>query len=247
MGNGETTQQTGNRTLKEQSGRREMRGPRKQSDDSRPPSAKGSPARAYSGLFRGNEMDESAITKRLRELRKRNNLRLEQLAERTGLTKGYLSRIENSKHPPPISTLSRIASALGVDVTELFPKTGATGQSEELAISRNNQRVQMDRRGTPYGYIYEDLALDMKGKNMEPFLVTVGFDQKIDIQTDFRHQGEEFIYVIEGKMEFYFKGESYILEHGDSVYFDANIPHSGRSVGKKRAKILIVIYSYRRG
>lgn len=194
----------------------------------------------------GRTMDESAIPRRLKELRKRNNLRLEQLAERTGLTKGYLSRIENSKHPPPISTLSRIANALGVDVTDLFSSKGEADQSEELTISRSNQRVEMARRGTPYGYIYEDLALGMKGKNMEPFLVTVGFDHKIDIQTDFRHQGEEFIFVLEGKMEFFFKGKSYIVEQGDSVYFDASIPHSGRSLGKKRAKLLIVIYSYRR-
>ena len=191
-------------------------------------------------------MDESVITRRLKELRKRKNIRLDKLAERTGLTKGYLSRIENSESPPPISTLAKIADALGVDITEIFPKTGGPVQNEELAISRRNKRVRMDRRGTPYGYIYEDLALNKKGKNMEPFLVTVGFDQMVDIQTDFCHQGEEFILVLEGKMEFFFKGQSYILEKGDSAYFDADIPHSGNSVGDKKAKLLIVIYSYKR-
>lgn len=191
-------------------------------------------------------MDQSVITRRLKELRKSKNIRLDKLAEQTGLTKGYLSRIEHSTNPPPISTLSRIADALGVDITELFPKTGEPVQDEELAISRKGQRVRMNRKGTSYGYIYEDLALAKQGKNMEPFLVTVGFDQKVDIQTDFRHQGEEFILVLEGTMEFFFKGKSYILEEGDSAYFDADIPHSGKSLGDKKAKLLIVIYSYKR-
>lgn len=191
-------------------------------------------------------MDESVITQRLKELRKSKNIRLDQLAERTGLTKGYLSRIEHSASPPPISTLSRIADALGVDITELFPRTGEPAQDVELAISRRGQRVRRYGRGTSYGYIYEDLALAKQGKNMEPFLVTVGFDQKVDVQTDFCHQGEEFIFVLEGRMEFFFKGNSFILEEGDSVYFDADIPHSGRSMGEKKAKLLIVIYSYKR-
>lgn len=191
-------------------------------------------------------MDESAINRKLKELRTQQGIRLEDLADRTSLTKGYLSRIERSGTPPPISTLSRIAGALGVDITELFPRTDGFADSEELTISRRNQRIQLERRGTPYGYLYQDLALGMKGKNMEPFLVTVGFDQKIDISKEFRHKGEEFIFVLDGTLEFFFKGDSYILETGESAYFDADIPHSGRSVGKKKAKLLIVIYSYKR-
>lgn len=104
----------------------------------------------------------------------------------------------------------------------------------------------MSGRGTTYGYIYENLALEKKGKNMEPFIVTVGFEHPVNIQTDFCHQGEEFLYVLEGTMEFFFKGRSYILEQGDSAYFDSDVPHSGKSVGDKKAKLLIVIYSYKR-
>jgi transcriptional regulator with XRE-family HTH domain len=191
-------------------------------------------------------MDESSITRKLKDLRKTRNMRLGELAERTGLTKGYLSRIENSKNPPPISTLGRIADALGADITDLFSKPEASPQNQELTISRNNQRVPMSGRGTTYGYIYENLALEKKGKNMEPFIVTVGFEHPVNIQTDFCHQGEEFLYVLEGTMEFFFKGRSYILEQGDSAYFDSDVPHSGKSVGDKKAKLLIVIYSYKR-
>jgi transcriptional regulator with XRE-family HTH domain len=191
-------------------------------------------------------MDEGVITKKLRALRKNKKVSLGELAEQTGLTKGYLSRIENSENPPPISTLGKIATALGVDITDLFPKYEESHQNQELTISRNNKGTLINGRGTMYGYYYENLALEKKGKNMEPFIVTVGFDHPVNIQTDFCHQGEEFLYVLEGTMEFFFKGKSYILEQGDSVYFDADIPHSGKSIGEQKAKLLIVIYSYKR-
>jgi transcriptional regulator with XRE-family HTH domain len=191
-------------------------------------------------------MDQGAIPKKLRALRKSKNVSLGELAEQTGLTKGYLSRIENSETPPPISTVGKIATALGVDITDLFSKFEEPVQNQELAISRNLKGTPIDGRGTSYGYYYENLALEKKGKNMEPFIVTVGFDHPVNIQTEFCHQGEEFLYVLEGAMEFFFKGKSYILEQGDSVYFDADIPHSGKSIGNQKARLLIVIYSYKR-
>lgn len=191
-------------------------------------------------------IEEKLITKKLKEIRLSKKLTLDMLSKLTGLTKGYLSQIENSTQPPPIYTLSRISSALDIDISELFVQIPKAIPYQKMTISRHDQHRLMDRVGTQYGYIYEDLALQKKGKNMEPFLVTVGFDRKIDIKKDFCHEGEEFLYVIEGKLEFYFDGELYVLEQGDSVYFDANVPHSGKSVGDKEARILIVIYSYKR-
>ena len=191
-------------------------------------------------------MDQGIITKKLKALRKNSKISLAELADRTGLTKGYLSRIENSENPPPISTLGKIAVALGADITDLFPKSEEPSYDQELVISRKQDGVNSNGRGTSYGYNYQNLALEKKGKNMEPFIVTVGFDHPVNIQTDFCHQGEEFLYVLEGTMEFFFKGRSYVLEAGESAYFDADIPHSGRSVGDTKAKLLIVIYSYKR-
>ncbi len=191
-------------------------------------------------------MDQGIITRKLKALRKSRNVSLSELAEKVGLTKGYLSRIENSENPPPISTLGKIASALGTDITDLFPKVPESVSGQELVISRNHEVPQINGRGTIYGYNYQNLAVEKKGKNMEPFIVTVSFDHPVDIQTEFAHQGEEFLYVLEGTMEFFFKGETYILETGDSAYFDADIPHSGRSIGEKKAKLLIIIYSYKR-
>jgi len=191
-------------------------------------------------------MEEKLITKRLKEIRLSKKMTLEVLAKLTNFTKGYLSQIENSNQPPPIFTLSRISNALGIDVSELFAPTATKVPYQEITIGRHGHHDLQSRRSKPYGYIFEDLAPMKKGKNMEPFFVTVGFGRKIDVQKDFRHDGEEFIYVLEGTLELFFKGESFILEKGDSAYFDADKPHSGRSLGKKEAKLLIIMYSYKR-
>ena len=152
-------------------------------------------------------MDQGIITKRIKELRKSKNISLGELADQIGLTKGYLSRIENSENPPPISTLGKIATALGADITDLFPKFEDAVHNQELVINRHRQGTPINGRGTNYGYSYENLALEKKGKNMEPFIVTVGFDHPVNIQTEFCHQGEEFLYVLEGAMEFFFRSE----------------------------------------
>jgi transcriptional regulator with XRE-family HTH domain len=187
-------------------------------------------------------MEEHSVANKIRELRTGRNLSLEKLAKLAGLTKGYLSRIENSPKPPPIYTLSKISTALGVDVTKLLSEDAVSQEAVEITITRNAEHAVTDGRGTPYGYVYEALAPAKPGKNMEPFLVTVS----IENEADFQHEGEEFLFVLDGKLEFFFKGKSYILEKGDSVYFDSAFPHGGKSLGEVPAKIMIVIYSYKR-
>lgn len=77
---------------------------------------------------------------------------------------------------------------------------------------------------------------------MEPYIILPAFHEK----GVFSHEGEEFMYILEGTHEFMYDGKKYLLGQGDSVYFDSVIPHSGRSIGKKKAKILAVMYSYKR-
>jgi len=191
--------------------------------------------------------DVERLTKRLREIRQSKKLTLEKLAKLTGFSKGYLSEIENSDQPPPIYTLSRISKALGIDIVELFTSTADTMSYQPIVIGRANEHNPMNTDGIRHEYIYDDLAPNKKGKNMEPLLVTPPFESEIDIQKDFRHEGEEFNYVLEGRLEFFYDGKSHcILEAGDHIYFDADRPHSGRSLGDKKAKVLIVIYSYKR-
>jgi transcriptional regulator with XRE-family HTH domain len=187
-------------------------------------------------------MQEYLVGKKIREFRSGRNLSLEKLADLTGFTKGYLSRIENSAKPPPIYTLSKISTALGVDVSKLLSGETSSPETIEITITRNKEHAITDGRGTPYGYVYEALAQGKPGKNMEPFLVTNSFKGR----TDFQHEGEEFLYVLEGTLEFIFREKRFILEKGDSAYFESGFPHGGRSLGEVPARIVIVIYSYKR-
>jgi len=188
-------------------------------------------------------MDEKVISQNIKRIRLERQLSVEQLAKMSGLTKGYMSKIENSSKAPPFSTLIKIASALHTDVSILISIDSELAENTPLCIVRANERKEdMSRSGIPYGYQYESLAYKKLGKNMEPYIITPAFDEK----KVFSHEGEEFMFVLEGTHEFVYGNKRYILEPGDSIYFDSSIPHTGRSIGEKPAKVLAVIYSYKR-
>ena len=186
-------------------------------------------------------MDEKQIAKNIKKIRLDNNLSQEKLAELSGLTKGYISKIEKSDTAPPLSTLSKIATALNVDITVLTAEELELPGDVDLCIVRKGEGKKISS-ATLKGYHYEALAYKKSGKNMEPFLLMPAFDER----AVFVHEGEEFMYVMQGVHEFIYKDKKYVLKEGDSIYFDSRIPHTGRSVGKKRAKILAVMYSYKR-
>ncbi len=187
-------------------------------------------------------MTEELIAKNIGILRKKKKITLQQLADLTGLTKGYLSKIERSAKSPPYSTLNKVARALGVDVSYLINEIVEESGDPRIAFVKKNQGKIVETVGSPYGYAYQTLASAKPGKNMEPYIIEPAFEEK----AVFQHEGEEFLYVLEGTHEFIYDGTTYLMEEGDSVYFDSGVPHTGRSVGKKRAKMLAVMFSYKR-
>lgn len=187
-------------------------------------------------------MEQKQIVKNIKKFRVNRKMSLERLAKLSGLTKGYVSKIENSDKAPPFSTLIKIANALNTDVNLLIANESEVPENLSLCVVKKNERKEVISRGTLYGYHYEALAHKKVGKNMEPYIILPAFHEK----GVFSHEGEEFMYVLEGTHEFMYDGKKYMLNSGDSIYFDSVIPHSGRSIGKKKAKILAVMYSYKR-
>ncbi len=181
-------------------------------------------------------MDERQIVTNIKKLRQNQKMSLEQLAKSTGLTKGYLSKIENSHKAPPVSTLIKIAKAFNTGMAVLLADESEPPEEINLCITKKNEGKEVVSKGTLYGYNYISLAYKKMGKNMEPYIIEPAFDEK----AVFSHDGEEFMYVLEGTHEFVYASKKYLLRKGDSIYFNSKIPHSGRSVGKKRAKILTV-------
>jgi len=184
---------------------------------------------------------EKLIGTRIAERRAELGITLERLAAMTGFSKGYLSKIENSRKVPPIGSLSRIAAALRTDITELL-HTPVAALDGGLSVVRAGERRPVVRGGTAFGYDYVSLADNRRDKKMEPFLFT--FPSQIDKYVFFEHDGEEFMFVLSGRVEWQAGSRKLVLEPGDSIYFDARLPHRGRSL-EGEATALVVTYSPR--
>lgn len=176
-------------------------------------------------------------------LRGERDLTQEQLAEATGVTKGYVSKIENGHIVPPIGTLVKIAQALQVDVTE-FLKAASDPYEDAASIVRVDERQPVVRGASAFGYDYVSLAHKKRHKHMEPFLFTFPVDISTDVR--FEHEGEEFLFILSGRVEWEMvmdgNTRKWTLEAGDSLYFESRIPHRGRGLGAD-ARALIVIYT----
>ena len=187
-------------------------------------------------------MDEKIICRNIKRLRTQNHLTLEELARRTGLTKGYLSRVERSKKAPPYSTLNKIAGALGTEVTRFLEGEVPPHGDVPADFQKKGTRPLIRATSRELGYDYEVLAPNKPGKNMEPFIIYPPFDLK----KMYTHEGEEFVYVIDGCIDFTYGDEKYTMTPGDSIYFDACVPHGGISLGTKKARLMVMIYFYKR-
>jgi len=178
------------------------------------------------------------VGNKIRQVRQARGITLQTLARRTGLTTGYLSKIERDLANPPIATISRIATALGVGITELIDEPSA---ENKLSIVTPSQRMAITRDGEAFGYYYESLAYALRNKLMEVFLITLVPHAEDD--TFFSHEGEEMMFVLEGEMEFFYGEERHLVGEGTCLYFDSSVSHRGQCVGEREAKVLVVIAS----
>jgi len=179
---------------------------------------------------------EAEIGKRIKAFRTPKRITLEQLATRTGFTKGYLSKVEKSKKSPPVSTLGIIARAPGVTISALL---GEEAPRTSLCLVRKDERPLISRDGTAFGYSYEAMAYKYPNKIMEPFLLTLPVKPKK--RTFYQHEGEEILFVIQGTMKFFHGSEEYIVNEEDCIYFDSSLAHWGESIGPKEVKCFMVI------
>jgi transcriptional regulator with XRE-family HTH domain len=158
----------------------------------------------------------------IRELRLKHHLTIAEIAQRTDLSHGMLSKLENGQTSASLETLSRVARALGVSMSSLFRQYDIPEGSAQLV--KNGQGMEVVRRGTKRGHTYHLLAYDQgPTKLFEPFLITM--DDEAEIFPTFEHPGTEFIYILEGKLEYRHGTQTYLLEPGDSFTFRGDIAH----------------------
>ena len=183
-------------------------------------------------------IDEAGIGRKIKLLRLERCLNLQDLATATGFTKGYLSKVENSKKAPPVSTLLTLAKALGVNISAIFSEDE---NKTTITLVKKSEHKTMARDGTAFGYSYEPLAHKFLQRHMDPYVLTLPVKPKR--RAVFAHKGEEILMVVEGTMRFMYGDKEFIVEEGDCIYFDSSIPHFGIAVGSEPVKCLMVIYT----
>ncbi len=176
------------------------------------------------------------LAQRIRSLRLDRRLTLEAVALHTGLTRSWLSKVENFRLTPSLPALGKIAEALDVSVSELVEGLDA---KPTLVVVRKQERKRVDReRSRKNTTVYESLAHKRPNRRMDPFLLTVPPGVSRDKQLS--HEGEEFLIIQSGAVEFEYEEDRYTLKTGDSLYFDANVPHRLINPYKRSAQVLCV-------
>ncbi len=186
--------------------------------------------------------EDVRVGERVKALREQKGLSLKELADLTGFSTALLSQMENHLISPSLGTIFKLAKALEVKVGDFLGET----EGEPFAIVRKDERKTVSRfaskEGVKYGYSYESLGFEKKNRHMEPFIVTLE-PATVKASKTSVHEGEEFIFVLEGEMEVILGNHTDVLYPGDSIYYDSNIPHRVQCHQDTVTRILAVLYA----
>ena len=177
----------------------------------------------------------SEIGGRLKGLRSTMDITAEKMAEDMKLNVDEYIAYENGQQDFSFSFLYNAANILGVDVVDII--SGETPRLTACALVRKGEGYDITRREA---YDYKHLAFTFRNKKAEPFMVTVQPNQNDEV-TLHSHEGQEFDYMLSGKMEFHLGTMVYELNEGDSVYYDSGIPHAMKAVGRQEVKFIAVV------
>ena len=172
------------------------------------------------------------------------SISLQDMAQRSGLSTDQVTRIEENKDFPSLAPLIKIARVLGVrlgtfldDHDTLGPVISRKEEIKEGVSFSTNQTSSHTHMN------YYALSPDKAGRHMEPFIIQVDPKDENVKFTLSSHEGEEFIYCFQGCLEISYGTENYIIEEGDSIYYDSIVEHHVHAAGPEGAKILAVVYT----
>jgi quercetin dioxygenase-like cupin family protein len=180
---------------------------------------------------------------RIKNARESRGLSIFDIYLRTDIDVDLLSQIEEGKVTPPLGTVIKLAKALDLKMGYFI--SGEEGKAYTI-VRRDDREVTSrydSKKEKYYGYAYESLAPHKTDRYMEPFLVTLEPSETEGERST--HDGQEFIFVLHGKMEVRLGEEIHILEPGDSIYYDSTVPHLVKCHSKETTKILAVLHAGR--
>jgi len=180
---------------------------------------------------------EAAIGREVRIFRHQLGMTVTQLAQSANMSAGMLSKIENGQTSPSLATLTELSRALQVPVTSFFRRFE---EERSATYVKAGQGLPIERRGTRAGHQYQLLGHSFSRLlAVEPYLITLSKDS--DVFPIFQHEGVEFLFMLEGEVGYRHGDKTYLLQPGDSLYFDADVPHGPEELRKLPARYLSVI------
>ena len=188
--------------------------------------------------------NHSIVGLKIKGIRETKKLSVEEIAERSGLSVEQINSIENDQNLPSLGPLIKIARALGVRLGTFMDDNDSLGpivcraadRERDSSISFSNGATDARKHME-----YHPLAQQKAGRHMEPFIIDINPTENLDYKLS-AHEGEEFIYVMEGEIELEYGKEKYTLMQGDSIYYDSIVKHHLHGALGKSAKILALVY-----
>ena len=186
----------------------------------------------------------TVVGSKIKGIRESKGLSLEEVAERSGLSLDQITSIETDQNLPSLGPLIKIARALGVRLGTFMDDNDALGpvfcraeeRESKSSISFSNGAADARKHME-----YHPLAQQKAGRHMEPFIIDINPEEEPNFQLS-AHEGEEFIYVMQGEVEIVYGKDTYSLKEGDSIFYDSIVKHHVHGAPGKSAKILAVVY-----
>ncbi len=174
--------------------------------------------------------EETTVGKKIKQVRTKKKISLETMANDTGFSIDYLKKIEAGRKIPPVGALLQIARALEIDSTFFLKEQASSLQDRVKAYTKRTDN-----------YAYTTLTPGAENKHLKAFKVAIEPLQDHE-GVGYQHEGEEFVYVLQGSVEIAVGEHINVLEEGDSLHFNSGIRHRMRNLSDSRAEMLVVVY-----
>jgi transcriptional regulator with XRE-family HTH domain len=172
-----------------------------------------------------------SVANQIRLLRNRRNLTQRELAEASGLSRNTLSLLERGQTSPTISTLKRLAIALDVDINAFFN----TSDAESIVFTKRGQRKNLQLSEV----LMADLGVGLHDQLVTPLILRLNPGARSG--TALSHDGQDFVYCVKGEILYTVNGRAFVLEAGDSLLFDAHLPHRFQNPSGMESEVLVVL------
>ena len=181
------------------------------------------------------------IGMKVKNARQKENLKIADVARISGISQGMISKIENAQVSTSLETLNRLCEAVSLPISKLFNDFDRPDSRAQFTKAGNG--LEVVRRGTDKGHTYHLLNYQRgANRSFEPFLIS--FDDLSEVFPSFSHPGEVFLYCVEGRISYRHGNHVYEMEPGDSLTFDAEIPHGPEKITEVPIKLLqVVVYN----